>query len=360
MNKVAFEDILSKKINIDTPDITYYAAVKKRWDNAAKPLDSLGVFEEVTAKMGSILQTDNLSFQKKAVIVMCSDNGIVDEGVSQCGSEVTIAVAKAMGENKSSVCRMAEVNNTKIIPVDIGINSDEKIPGVIYRKVAKGTRNFAKEPAMTKKEMYLAIQTGMDMVSECKNDGYSVIGTGEMGIGNTTTSSAVAAAICKRDVEELVGRGAGLSDEGLQKKKKVISNAVKKYELYNYDADVLTILQTVGGLDIAGLVGVIVGGAVYHIPVVLDGVISAVAALVAVKLFPKISQFIFASHIGREPAMKYILDELELKPVIYGELALGEGTGSVMMFSLLDMALSLYNEQTTFGDISIEAYKRFV
>ena len=206
MNKVAFEDILSKKINIASPDSTYYAAVKKRWDNAAKPLDSLGVFEEVTAKMGSILQTDNLSLQKKAVIVMCSDNGIVDEGVSQCGSEVTIAVAKAMGENKSSVCRMAEVNNTKIIPVDIGINSDEKISGVIYRKIVKGTRNFVNEPAMTKEEMHQAIQTGMDIVFECKNDGYSVIGTGEMGIGNTTTSSAVAAAICKRDVEELVGR----------------------------------------------------------------------------------------------------------------------------------------------------------
>ena len=357
---ISFEDILSGKINITLPDSTYYTAVKNRWDNAAKPLDSIGVFEDITARMGSILKTDKLNLGKKAIIVMCADNGVVEEGISQSGYEVTLAVAKAMGENKSSVCRMAAVNNTKIIPVDIGIKSDEIIPGVLDRKIAKGTRNFAKEPAIAKEEMYLAIQTGMDMVSDLKHEGYAVIGTGEMGIGNTTTSSAVAAALLKCDEKELVGRGAGLSDDGLEKKKKVIKDALYKYELFKPDTDVLTILQTVGGLDIAGLTGVIIGGAIYHIPVVIDGVISAVAALVAVRLFPEVKKYIFASHMGKEPAMKYIMDELMLKPVIYGELALGEGTGAVMMFSLLDMALSLYNEQTTFDDIKIEAYKRFV
>ena len=390
-DRILFEDILSGKINITQPDSTYYASVKKHWDNAAKPLDSLGVFEDITARMGSIFGTADLKLDKKAVIVMCADNGIVDEGVSQCGSEVTLAVASAMGENKSSVCRMAAVNNTKIIPVDIGIKSDEKISCVLDRKVANGTRNFAKEPAMTEEELCHGIQVGMDMVLHCKNEGYSIIGTGEMGIGNTTTSSAVAIAILLSDnsmdkldktknignsdnrdinskidfymesyVNKLVGRGAGLSDEGLEKKKSVICKELKKYELYKSDTDILTILQTVGGLDIAGLVGVIIGGAVYHIPIVLDGVISAVAALVAVRLFPNVQDYIFASHMGKEPAVKNILDELGLKPVIYGELALGEGTGAVMMFSLLDMVLSLYNEQTTFDDIKIEAYKRFV
>ncbi len=360
MNKYLFEDVLTGKYNITLPDSTYYTAVKKCWDNAAKPLDSLGVFEDITARMGSILKIDKLNFGKKAIIVMCADNGVVEEGISQSGSEVTLAVAKAMGENKSSVCRMAAVNNTKIISVDIGIKSDEIIPGVLDRKIAKGTRNFVKEPAITKEEMYRAIQTGMDVVADCKRDGYAIIGTGEMGIGNTTTSSAVAAALLKCDEKELVGRGAGLSDEGLEKKKKVINDALYNYELLKPDTDVLTILQTVGGLDIAGLVGVIIGGAVYHIPVVLDGVISAVAALAAVRLFPEINKYIFASHMGKEPAMKLIFEELKLKPVIYGELALGEGTGAVMMYSLLDLALSLYNEQTTFKDINIEAYKRFV
>lgn len=360
MNKYLFEDVLTGKYNITLPDSTYYTAVKKCWDNAAKPLDSLGVFEDITARMGSILKIDKLNFGKKAIIVMCADNGVVEEGISQSGSEVTLAVAKAMGENKSSVCRMAAVNNTKIISVDIGIKSDEIIPGVLDRKIAKGTRNFAKEPAMTKEEMYLAIQTGMDMVADLKREGYAIIGTGEMGIGNTTTSSAVAAALLKCDEKELVGRGAGLSDDGLEKKKKVINDALNKYELLKPETDALTILRTVGGLDIAGLTGVIIGGAIYHIPVVLDGVISAVAALVAVRLFPEVKKYIFASHMGKEPAVRYIMDELKLKPVIYGELALGEGTGAVMMFSLLDIALSLYNEQTTFDDISIEAYKRFV
>ena len=366
--RILFKELLSKKNEIAVIDGEYYKKVKERWDMTAKPLDSLGVFEDITAKIGSILKTSKINLEKKAVIVMCADNGVVEEGISQSGSEVTLAVARAMGKNKSSVGKMAAVSKAKVIPVDIGINTDETIPGVLDKKVAKGTRNFAVEPAMTKEELYRAIQVGMDMVLYCKQNGYSIIGIGEMGIGNTTTSSAVAISVLsgrnKKEKEfdyyinELVGRGAGLSNEGLSRKKKIIKEAIIKYELYN--ADILTILQTVGGLDIAGLVGVIVGGACYGIPVVLDGVISAVAALAAVSLFPEIKQILIASHIGKEPAMKYIYDELELEPVIYGRLALGEGTGAVMMFTLLDNALSVYNEQTTFNDIKIEAYERLV
>ena len=365
---VLFEELLDEKKEIAVADSDYYKKVKERWDMTAKPLDSLGVFEDITAKIGSVLKTSELNLEKKAVIVMCADNGVVEEGISQSGSEVTLAVARAMGMNKSSVGRMSAVSNAKVIPVDIGINSDEQIPGVIDKKIEKGTRNFAVEPAMTKEEMYRAVQIGMDMVLYCKKNGYSIIGIGEMGIGNTTTSSAVAVSVLagkkKQDnyidyyIDELVGRGAGLSNEGLERKKRIIKEAIIKYDLCNLD--ILTILQTVGGLDIAGLVGVIIGGACYGIPVVLDGVISAVAALVAVSVFPNIKQYLIASHMGKEPAMKHIYDELGLEPVIHGRLALGEGTGAVMMFSLLDNALSIYNEQTTFNDIKIEAYKRLV
>ncbi len=362
-NKVAFKELLLKKNYIVKPDRLYYDKVKTNWDKAAKPLDSLGVFEDLTARIGCILEDTELDINKKAVIVMCADNGVVDEGISQCGQEVTFAVARSMGENRSSVGKMAALCGTKIIPVDIGINSHEDIPGVLDKKISCGTRNFAKEPAMTKEEMYNAIQLGMDIVFDCKKDGYSILGIGEMGIGNTTTSSAVAASFLAGDsmddyIDKLVGRGAGLSDRGLAKKKSVVKAAIVKYNLCN--ADILTVLQTVGGLDIAGLVGVIVGGAIYHIPVVLDGIISAVAALVAVKLFPEVKEYILASHMGKEPAMKYLMEELGLMPVIYGGLALGEGTGAVMMFSLLDMALSVYKRQTTFEDIHIEPYKRLV
>ncbi len=375
--RILIEELLSKKSEIADVDSVYYKKVKERWDMTAKPLDSLGVFEDITAKIGSILKTSEINLEKKAVIVMCADNGVVEEGVSQSGYEVTLAVARAMGMNKSSVGRMASVCKAKVIPIDIGIKSDEIILGVLDKKIAKGTRNFAVEPAMTEDEMKRAIQTGMDAVLYCKQNGYKIIGTGEMGIGNTTTSSAVvvsvmsgkyAANISSDDVRdnhdvdyylnELVGRGAGLSNEGLVRKKQVIKDAVNKYDLCN--SDILTILQTVGGLDIAGLVGVIIGGACYNIPIVLDGVISAVSALVAVKIFPVIKNYIIASHLGKEPSMKYIYDELGLVPVINGRLALGEGTGAVMMFSLLDNALSIYNEQTTFDDIKIEAYKRLV
>ena len=343
----------------------------------------MGSFEDVSARIGSILRTTDIrrAISRKAVIVMCADNGIVDEGISQSGYEVTMAVAKAMGEGKSSVGKLAAVNDTKVIPVDIGIRSEYKIAGVLDKKIRQGTRNFAVEPAMTKDELYSAIQFGIDLLLSCKEQGYGLVGLGEMGIGNTTTSAAVAVSIALRDIirkyesennakvlaldidseldrliEEFTGRGAGLSDDGLARKKKVIRDAVLGYRLY--EKDVLDILMTVGGLDIAGLVGVILGGAYYGVPIVLDGLISAVAALVACSIAPEAKDYIIASHMGKEPAMRYIMEKLKLTPVIYAGLALGEGTGAVMFFSLLDIALAIYDDPTTFDDIEIEAYKR--
>lgn len=350
--------ILSGKAAIDVPNRQYYAQVKQRWDSVVKPLDSLGVFEDMTGRMGSILETAELNIKQKAVIIMCADNGVVAEGVSQSGQEVTFAVAKAMGNQRSSVGKMAAVNGTKVIPIDIGIHSEEEIAGVWNRKVAYGTKNFAKEPAMSETEVYQAIQVGIDAVAACKKDGYTLLGTGEMGIGNTTTSCAVATALLGCSEQELVGRGAGLSREGLQRKKKVIRDAIRKYQLY--EANPFTVLRTVGGLDIAGLVGVILGGAYYHVPIVLDGVISAAAALVAVTMVPPARHYIFPSHISRERAAGRIFEALQMEPVIHGDMALGEGTGAVMLFSLLDTALALYYDRTTFEDAAMEQYTRFL
>lgn len=348
--------MLSGKVIPDIPDRQYYERVKKRWDSVAKPLDSLGAFEDMTGRIGSILGTAELNIKRKAIIIMCADNGIVAEGVSQSGQEVTLAITKAMGDNRSSVGKMAAVNGTKVIPIDIGINSQEVIPGVINQKIAYGTKNFVLEPAMSEEETYQAVQVGIDAVAMCKKEGYTMIGTGEMGIGNTTTSCAIATALLGCSEQELAGRGAGLSREGLQRKRTVIREAVQKYRLY--DSDTFTVLRTVGGLDIAGLVGVILGGAYYHIPIVLDGVISAVAALAAVSMVPQAIHYIFPSHVSRERAAKKVFEKLKLEPVIHGDMALGEGTGAVMLFSLLDVALALYYDQTTFEDVSIEAYTR--
>ena len=345
-----------RKLKVDEPNEICRKKVLKNWDAIAKPLDGMGKFETLIAKIGAITGTEEIDITKKAVVIMCADNGIVEENVSQSGQEVTVAVAKAMGKGQSCVGQMAKAVGADTIPIDIGINSKESIPGVISRKVRCGTRNFRKEPAMTETETIRAIAIGIDIAFRCKNKGYQILAMGELGIGNTTTSSAVAAALLKCEVQKVTGRGAGLNDTGLARKQKVIEEAIQKYDLYH--ADALTILRTVGGLDIAGLVGVCIGGAMCHLPIVLDGVISMVAALLSERLVPGTKEYYIPSHKGKEPAIAMLTKELELEPVIDGNLALGEGTGAVMMFALLDVALSIYQGKTTFNDVRIEQYER--
>ena len=241
--------------------------------------------------------------------------------------------------------------------MDIGIQNREEIHGVLNKKIRCGTRNFLKEPAMTEEETVRAMAVGMELVRTLKEEGYRILATGEMGIGNTTTSSAMAAALLKCEVPLVTGKGAGLSEKGLLHKQEVIGEAIRKYDLYEKDA--FTILETVGGLDIAGLVGVCIGGAIYRIPIVLDGVISLVAALTAEKIAPGTKEYLLTSHQGKEPAAKFLLKALEKEAVLNAHMALGEGTGAVMMFPLLDMALRVYHAETTFFDIQVEQYQRF-
>ena len=334
------------QIRITPPDEAVRKLVKKHWDTLAKPLDGMGSFESITAQIGAILGTEVIDIHKKGVLIFCADNGIVEEGVTQSGQEVTLAVAKSMARKGSSVCRMAQSIGAETIPVDIGINSEESIPGVWNRKVCPGTRNFLKEPAMTEEETVRAIATGIGLVRECKEKDYGILATGEMGIGNTTTSSAVTAALLQCEAEEVTGRG----------KQQVVRTALETYDLWH--ADAFTVLQTVGGLDIAGLTGMCIGGALWHIPIVLDGVISMAAALVAEHLFPGVREYLLPSHLGKEPAAVKLADALQLSPVIHAGMALGEGTGAVMMFTLLDMAMSIYGQSATFSEIEVEQYRR--
>ncbi|MBO5293499.1 MAG: nicotinate-nucleotide--dimethylbenzimidazole phosphoribosyltransferase [Lachnospiraceae bacterium] len=346
-----------EKLTVHAPDPEIYQKVLTCWDHVAKPIDGMGRFETLTAQIGAIQGTDRIDISKKAVIIMCADNGIVEEGISQSGQEVTAAVAKNMGNQRSSVGKMAEAIGADTIPVDIGIRQKEKIPGVLSQKVRCGTRNFRKEPAMTEEEVLAAIFTGVEMVSACKGQGYRILATGEMGIGNTTTSSAVAAALLGCEASEVTGRGAGLNDEKLLHKQQIIAEAIERYALKG--ADAFEILRTVGGLDIAGLTGVCIGGALFHVPIVLDGVISMAAALLAERLVPGTRAYLLPSHKGKEPAAEKLAAELGLEPVIDGRMALGEGTGAVMMLALLEMALSVYQDSSTFLDIQVEQYERF-
>lgn len=331
--------------------------VLRNWDSLALPLDGMGAFREITAQIGGILEDPDVEIGKKAVLVFCSDNGVVEEGVSQTGQDVTRIVAESMGMKKSSVCLMAQEIGAEVIPVDVGISSGQTLPGVLDRKIRAGSRNFRKEPAMTQEETLQALQSGMDLAGECRQRGCRLLGTGEMGIGNTTTSSAVAASLLGEDVRAVTGRGAGLSDAGYEKKCRVIEEALEKYDLRKQD--VFTVLETVGGYDIAALAGLCIGGCVCGIPVVLDGVISMTAALAAVRILPKTREFLIASHASREPAAQRLGAELGLSPVIDGRMALGEGTGAMMMMSLLDLSVSVYHGMRTFEGSGIGPYRRY-
>lgn len=354
-NKYTKEEL--EQIFIKKPMEEVRKQVLQNWDAIAKPIDGLGSFEMLTAQIGAITGNEQPDISKKAVVILCADNGIVEENISQSGQEVTAAVAKSIAGRHSSVCQMAEVAGADVVPVDIGIQSKGEISGVRNKKIRCGTRNFLKEPAMTEEETVHAIAVGIEQVSILKEAGYQILATGEMGIGNTTTSSAMAAALLKCEVPLVTGKGAGLSEKGLLHKQEVIGQAIRKYGLY--EADAVTILETVGGLDIAGLVGVCIGGAIHRIPIVLDGVISLVAALTAEKIAPGTKEYLLASHQGKEPATKLLLNALNKEPVLDAHMALGEGTGAVMMFPLLDMALRVYHAGTTFLDIQVEQYQRF-
>ena len=325
---------------------------EKNWDNLAKPLKSLGLLEKNVIQLAGIQGTARVTLGKKALMVMCADNGVVAEGVTQSGQEVTAIVAENFLDEKSCAAIMCKDTGTDIFPVDIGMAVDT--PRVEKRKIAYGTKNMAKEPAMTRAEAVRAMETGIRYVEELKEKGYRILATGEMGIGNTTTSSAIASVLLEMEPEVVTGRGAGLSTEGLNRKVAVIRQAIALHKPKKEDP--IDVLAKVGGFDIAGLTGVFLGGAANHIPVVVDGFISAVAALVAVRLCPEVSDYILASHVSKEPAGAMLLEALGKRPALTCDMCLGEGTGAVALFPLLEMGLHIYQKMSTFEEIHIDNY----
>lgn len=357
LKKQGYDPDWLEGIKINIPDKRYHEETKKEFDRIAKPLDGLGDFENVISRIGAIKKNRDFSLDKKALIVMCSDNGIVEEKVTQSSFEVTMKVARNILNKKSSASVMADKINVDCFVIDVGINSDEKPLGLIDKKIRKGTRNFKIEPAMTEDEMLKAVRTGIETVREMADEGYDIIALGEMGIGNTTTSSAICASLLHERAENVTGRGAGLDDEGLGRKIGLIDEAIKKYGLY--DKDPLEVLRITGGYDIASLMGACIGGAIYEIPVVLDGVITQVAGLLAKRVFQETGEYLFASHVGKEKSSELILKELGLKPVIDANMALGEGTGALMFLSLLDNAMCVFKNAARFDELEMKDYERF-
>lgn len=325
---------------------------QRKWDHVAKPLHSLGLLEDLIVKIAGIYETADVRIDRRCVLVFCADHGVVAEGVSQSGSEVTQLVARSIAEGTANINLMAGFANADVYAVDMGMLNH--VAGTINRRISAGTANMAKGPAMTREQARRALQTGIDLVGEMKEKGYRIIMTGEMGIGNTTASTAMSCALLGFTPEELTGRGAGLSDAGLMRKRNAIERALA---VNRPDAhDPVDVLTKVGGSEIAGMAGTFLGGAKHRMPIVIDGVISAVAALVAARICPAAKEFMLPSHMSREPAAVRIMDELELKPIIQADMALGEGTGAVALLPLLDMALRVYHGPHTFDDLGMEAY----
>lgn len=325
---------------------------QEKWNSIAKPLHSLGKLEEHVIRIAGITGTEDVKLEKKALIVMCADNGVVEEGVTQTGQEVTAIVAENFLTCNSSAAIMCKKAGVDIFPIDIGMAADTKVPSY---KVAYGTKNMTKEPAMTREEALQAVLTGFRIAGEKKAEGYQILATGEMGIGNTTTSSAVASVLLEQPVELMTGRGAGLSGEGLNRKIAAIKTAIQKHDPHR--GDPIDVLAKVGGFDIAGLVGVYLGGAYYRMPVVIDGFISAVAALTAAKLCPSAAEYMIASHVSKEPGTRIILEELGMSASLTCDMCLGEGTGAVAFLPVLEMALEVYRKMSTFSDNNIEDYE---
>ena len=334
-------------------DAAAMAAAKQHWDGLGKPLGSLGRLEKALIQIAGIQRTGDVHIDRKALVIMCADNGGGEEGVTQCGQEVTATVAENFLDEKSCVAIMCRRAGTKICPVDIGMAVDT--PRVEKRKIAYGTKNMAKEPAMTREQAVAAIEVGIAKAEELHAQGYEMLATGEMGIGNTTTSSAMTAVYLGLDVETVTGRGAGLSSHGLQRKIHAIKQAIAVNQ--PDPEDPLDVLAKVGGLDIAGMCGLFLGGAAQQMPVVMDGFISQVAALTAMRLVPECADYILASHVSEEPGANILLKALEKDAFLTCGMRLGEGSGAVALFPILDFASDIYHKMSTFVQADIVEYQ---
>ena len=256
--------------------------------------------------------------------------------------------------------RMAAYAHVDLFTVDIGVASDITVDGVINRKIAYGTKNMAKGPAMTYEEAIRSIEVGIDMVKQLKEEGYQIICTGEMGVGNTTPCSAMASLLLDVPVRSVTGRGSGLTNEGLEKKTKILERILEFHKDDINLEDPIDILAKVGGFEIGGMAGLYIGGAAFGMPVVADGVISCVAALLATRIDKRVRDYIMPSHISEEPAAKLILDALDFKPFLTCGMHLGEGTGAVALMPLFDMALDVYHNMSTFNSMDIMVYEPYL
>ena len=344
----------------------------QRQEMLAKPTGSLGTLEDISIQLAGITGEVKNDTSRQAIVIMSADNGVVEEGVASAPQSVTLSQTINFTRHFTGVSALAQYFDIDLLVCDLGVKME--IPDVFYtdkmefvsgaekthgkvagkivnRSLGRGTENLAKGPAMSMEQCEKAFLTGIEAVKAIKDSGYQIFGVGEMGIGNTTTSACVLSALTGASAETVVGRGGGLNDEGLMKKIHIVEEAVSKLK----DASVFEILAAVGGFDICAMTGAFVGASYYRLPVVIDGYISAVAALAAVRLAPNTVNFMFGSHQSTEPGYLIAMNELGIKPLFNLGMRLGEGSGCPISFKIIEAAAAAMNGMATFAEGSIDA-----
>ncbi len=351
MNEPLRPDIAAIIMAISPLDTTAMAAARARQEQLTKPAGSLGRLETLAIQIAGITSHEQPVMENKAIVVMAGDHGVTAEGVSAYPAEVTPQMVLNFLRGGAAINALAGVVRARVVVVDIGVANPLEHPGLLSRKVAPGTANMAQGPAMTHEQAEEAIVVGIAVVDSLAREGVQIVATGEMGIGNTTAASAITAVMTGSKPAEVTGRGTGIDDAQLSHKIAVIERALA-VNAPNRD-DGLDVLAKVGGLEIAGLVGVILGGAAHHMPVVLDGFIAGSAALVAEKLCPQVRDYLIAGHISVERGHRVLLDALGLAPLLNLDLRLGEGTGAALAMGIIDGALATHRQMATFAEAGV-------
>jgi len=342
---------------IQPVDKQWIAKARERTAQLVMPTRALGRLHEISEQLCGIQRTLQPSIKRKAVLVMASDHGIVNEGVSAYPQEVTGAMVQtflAGGAGINAICRQVSAD---VYVVDMGIIADfanADMPNsdrLIIHKIAPGTANFAQGPAMSRQEAEQAVMFGFQEASRLFQDGVDLIGTGDMGIGNTTPSAAIGAVLCGTGLSEMVGRGTGVDDEGLSRKQDVIRRGI---EVNNpLPADGLDVLSKIGGFEIGGIAGVVLAGAYHRRPVMIDGFISTAGALIAQAICPTVTEYLLSGHCSEEPGHRHMLKQLDLNPILNLGMRLGEGTGGAMAMSIVAVALGVFKDVMTFAEAGV-------
>ena len=343
------EQLKSLLDSITPPDEAAMKAAKERQDKLAKPPESLGRLEELSIQLAGITGKVHNKMEHPHLLVFAGDNGVVEEGVSSAPQSVTLMQAINLTRAKTGASTLCKAFGVGITVCDVGVNAQIHDPAVVNRKIAYGTGNIAKGPAMTREQAVTAILTGAEIAMATPADG---LGIGEMGIGNTTTSSAMLAVLLDAEVEDVTGRGGGITDEAFQVKKNVIRRAIS---LNQPDKnDIIDVLSKVGGFDLAAMCGGFLGAAATRRPVVIDGFISAVAALCALRLNPLVRHYLVPSHASYEIGYKLAMEAMGLQPIFLLGMRLGEGSGCPLAFQVLRAACAIINDMATFQQAGID------